>query len=242
MLYYVDTNDAKDGMRLGKTSRDGSPCTYLGFFDRLRQANPSSKVCCWDNTGGVMSRPHQLCDEDEKQPVLKQGPACDRAGKTLTLSGSEVPHNSLRKLLQALPFQNRFAAAQSVFDVRKVSAPREEGASRRRTDDSTMSLPPYGSVVRMRNLEALVSSKVPPAYIERTPGARPGHIPHNAVELMAAETQDARFEVAHNSFRKVLQALPFQNRFTAAQRVFDVRNFLHLLRRELQKGVLTIVQ
>jgi len=52
----------------------------------------------------------------------------------------------------------------------------------------------------------------------------------------------SRFEVAHNPLRKLLQALPFQKRFTVAQSVFDVRNLLHLMRRELQEGVLTIVQ
>ena len=51
-----------------------------------------------------------------------------------------------------------------------------------------------------------------------------------------------RIEVAHNSLRKLLQTLPFQNRFIAAQNVFDVRKLLHLIRRELQEGVLTIVQ
>jgi len=52
----------------------------------------------------------------------------------------------------------------------------------------------------------------------------------------------SKFEVAHNSLRKLLQALPFQNRFIAAQSVFDVRNSLDLMRRELQEGVLTTVQ
>jgi len=52
----------------------------------------------------------------------------------------------------------------------------------------------------------------------------------------------SRFEAAHNSLRKLLQALPFQNRFTIAQSVFDVRYLMHLMRRELREGMLTIVQ
>jgi hypothetical protein len=47
----------------------------------------------------------------------------------------------------------------------------------------------------------------------------------------------SRLEVVHNSLRKLLQALPFQNRFTVAQSVFDIRNSLRFMKIELQEGV-----
>lgn len=54
-------------------SRDGSANTCLGFFDLLRQADPKAKVCCEVNVGGVISRPHLLCVEDEHRLCAQAG-------------------------------------------------------------------------------------------------------------------------------------------------------------------------